>query len=81
MLEFVSPEWFWSLLILIPYLAWELFFKKKQQVHMPHSRLASLRQAAGHSSWLRWLPLFIRLLLITLIIFALARPRLAHQQQ
>jgi Ca-activated chloride channel family protein len=81
MLEFVNPNWFWALLIILPYLAWEIFFKHKRRVRLPHSRLAILRQASGHNSWLRFLPLLLRLLVITLIIFALARPRLSHQKQ
>ncbi len=81
MLEFMYPNWFWGLLILIPYLAYEIFFKQKKQVRLIHSQISLLKQAAGHNSPLRFLPLVLRSLLIATIILALARPRLANQKQ
>jgi len=75
------PNWFWGLFILIPYLAYEILFKPKKQVRLIHSQVSLLKQAAGHNSFLRFLPLILRSLLIASIIVALARPRLANQKQ
>lgn len=81
MLEFMYPNWFWCLFIIIPFLVYEIFFKQKRQVRLPHSRLALLKEAAVHNSFLRFLPIILRILTICLIIIALARPRLANERQ
>ena len=81
MLEFVHPNWFWALFILIPYLTYELIFKHKRRVRLSHSRISLIKKAAGRNSLLRFLPLLIRVLTISLIIFALAQPRIANKMQ
>jgi len=81
MLEFMYPNWFWGFFIIIPYLLYEIFFKQKKQVRLPHSQISLLKQAAGHNSLLRFLPMIMRIILVAIIILALARPRLANQKQ
>lgn len=81
MLEFVYPNWFWGLLILIPIVVYHLFYKHKKQVHLVHSRIDLIREIAKRSSWLRYLPLILRSIIIILLIFALARPRLSHKRK
>ncbi|MCD6182142.1 MAG: VWA domain-containing protein [Candidatus Cloacimonetes bacterium] len=81
MLEYVNPQWFWALLLLIPVILYEIFVRPNKQVHLSHSRLDLLKQAAGYSNFLRFIPLILRVLAILFLVIALARPRLAHKQQ
>ena len=81
MLEFVNPNWFYALLILLPYLTYEIFFKNKRKVRLIHSRLDLIKKVAKHNSVLRFLPIIIRSLIIILLIVSLARPRFAHKKQ
>ncbi len=81
MLEFVHPDWFWALLILIPIILYELFVKQKRKVRILHSRIELLRKVAGRSSILRFVPILLRCVAIIFLVIALARPRLAHKKQ
>ncbi len=81
MLEFVYPNWFWGLLILIPIIAYHLFYKQKKQVYLVHSRIDLIREIAKRSSWLRYFSLILRCIIIILLILALARPRLSHKRK
>ncbi|NQV17661.1 MAG: VWA domain-containing protein [Armatimonadetes bacterium] len=81
MLEFVSPNWFWGLLILIPIVVYHLFYKQKKQVYLVHSRIDLIKEIVKRSSWLRYLSLLLRCIIIILLIFALARPRLSHKRK
>ncbi len=81
MFEFANPSWLWSLLIIPCYLAWEIFYKWKRRATISFSRLNLLKEAAGHHSWLAFLPLAIRVLIIASLLLSLARPRLAHKMQ
>jgi len=81
MLEYVNPQWFWALLLLIPYLLYEFFINHKRKVRLIHSRIDLIKSIAGRSSLLQYIPIIIRTLTIVLLILALARPRLAHKKQ
>ncbi len=81
MFEFVNPAWLWGLLILIPYILYEVFFLQKKRVRLLHSRLNILKQIARYSSWQRFIPMVINILIIAAMIFGLARPRMAYKQQ
>jgi Ca-activated chloride channel homolog len=81
MFEFVNPAWLWSLLLLIPYLLYEIFYLQKKRVRFIHSRLDLLKQSANYSSWQRFIPIILNVLIITTIIFSLARPRMAYKKQ
>jgi len=81
MLEYVNPQWFWALFILIPYLLYEFFISRKKKFRLVHSRVDMIRSVAGRSSLLQYLPILTRTLVIILLIITLARPRLAHKKQ
>jgi len=81
MLEFVNPNWLWALFILLPYFAYEIFFKNKRKIRLRHSRINLIKEATKHSSLLRFLPLISRSIIIVLLIVSLARPRLAHKEE
>ncbi|MBT3169497.1 MAG: VWA domain-containing protein [Candidatus Cloacimonetes bacterium] len=81
MLEFVNPNWLWALFILLPYLAYEIFFKNKRQIRLRHSRIKLIKEVVKHNSLLRFLPLILRSIIIALLIVSLARPRLAHKEE
>ncbi len=81
MLEFVYPDWFWGLLIILPYIAYEIFIKNKKKVRLIHSRIDLIRNVAGRSSFLRFIPIILRVLVLLLLIISLARPRIAHKKQ
>lgn len=81
MLEYVNPQWFWSLLIIIPYLLYEFFINQKRKIRLIHSRVELIRSITGRGSLLQYIPIIIRTLTIVLLILALARPRLAHKKQ
>ncbi|MFC1888111.1 VWA domain-containing protein [Candidatus Cloacimonadota bacterium] len=81
MFEFVNPNWLWSLLLLLPYLLYELFYIQKKRVRFRHSRLDLLIQIAGYSSWKRFIPVFLNTLILVTMIFSLARPRIAYKKQ
>ncbi|MBN1948380.1 MAG: VWA domain-containing protein, partial [Candidatus Cloacimonetes bacterium] len=81
MFEFVEPRWFWLLFLLIPYLLVEILIRDRKRLTLLHSQVDLIREIAGRSSWQRFLPLAIKVIIIILMIFALARPRLAFKQQ
>ncbi|MDO9577204.1 MAG: VWA domain-containing protein [Candidatus Cloacimonadales bacterium] len=81
MLEFVNPNWFWALLILIPYLLFEIFVKNRRKVRLLHSRVDVLKQVSGNNWIYTAFPIFLRSMVILLLVITLARPRLAHKQQ
>ena len=76
-----SQPWFFTLLVLIPALiTW--YIKKNDQ--QQGAIIVSDISAPGLSSWktvLRHLPFILRLLVITAIVFALARPQTKYEEQ
>ncbi|KQC06358.1 MAG: hypothetical protein APR54_07265 [Candidatus Cloacimonas sp. SDB] len=81
MLEFVNPEWLWCLLLLLPYLLFEILYLQKKRVRLIHSRVDLLKRIVGYSSWQRFIPILLNVLILTALIFSLARPRMAYKQQ
>ncbi|MCD4650956.1 MAG: VWA domain-containing protein [Candidatus Cloacimonetes bacterium] len=79
MLEFAHPRWLWLLLVLAPWLVYEIFGKRRVFLIFPEVSL--LKQVAKHSSWWRWLPVVLRGLTIILLVIAIARPRLANKHK
>ena len=72
--NFAYPDFFWGLL-LIPFLvAWHILSRKKQVAHLLSSSIAAFSKSGGLAKW-RPLLLVLRLLAITLIVTALARPQ------
>lgn len=81
MLEFMYPKMFWILLVLVPWLAYELLYKRKRKARLSFSNVQLLKEVAGHSSFWEYFPLIIRTLVIILLVVAIARPRLASKEQ
>ncbi len=80
MFEFASPNWFWLLLIVPVYLTYELFYKSRKVVRIIHPSVKLLKEASGHSSLMRFLPLVLRTIIILLLVTSLARPRFKNKQ-
>ena len=75
-MEFTQPQWLF-LLILVPLLgAWEIWRFLKRNPGMRFSTIASLK-AIPSSFWvrIRWLPIALRMVALTLGVLALARPQ------
>jgi len=81
MLEFVHPNWFWALLIIPVFLAYEIFYKRKRKVRYFHTQLDIIKKVSPFHAAIGYIPLFLHLAAIILLIISLARPRLAHHQQ
>lgn len=81
MLEFVNIKWLWALLILVPYILYDIFVNNKNKIRVIYSRVQLLKQITGRNSYLKYLPIILRSLAIVLLIIALARPRLANKKQ
>jgi len=81
MLEFFKPDWLWGIFICIPYLAWEIFYRDKKRLRLYYNRIDLLKSLSSSGSWLRFIPVILRILLIATLFISLARPRLANQKQ
>lgn len=81
MLEFFDPRWLWGILLTIPYLLWEILYRDKKRLRLQYNRLELLRSLSPSGSWLRFIPVALRVLLIASLFIALARPRLANEKQ
>jgi Ca-activated chloride channel homolog len=81
MIEFFSPTWLWGILIVIPYVLWEIFYRDKKRLRLPSNRMQLLSSLSPMGSWLKYIPVIMRVLLITTLFIALARPRLANEKQ
>ena len=81
MFEFVSSYWLWGILLVIPYLIWEIFYHDKKRLRFPYNRIQLLKSLSATSSWMRFIPFILRSLLIASLFIAVARPRLANQKQ
>ncbi len=80
MIEFYKPHWLWALLLLLPLIGWYIYRLLKGEVTLQFSTLTPLKGAPR--TWryyLRHLPFLLRLVALTLIIIALARPRSSEQ--
>lgn len=75
-LEFTNPHFFWLLLLIIPYVAWQIWRHKKLHTPILVSTTAPFEQAPKTvRQRLRWLPLVLRILTFVFLIIALARPQ------
>lgn len=74
MLQWGEPLWL-LLLPLLPVFAWWLITRGRAALPLPSS--ARLAQPSSAVQMLAWLPLALRVLTLTLIVLALARPRTA----
>lgn len=81
MIEFLYPSWFWLLLLIPAYVAFEVFVKRKKQPTLPFSAFNQLKQAGAKNSLFIYLFIVIRCLAIVALVFALVRPRQALKKQ
>lgn len=75
-MEFVNKEYFFLLLLLIPYVMWYFLYRKKTEPTMRMSDTYAYQFAP--KSWrirLIHLPMLLRMLTMIMVIFALARPQ------
>lgn len=75
-MEFVNKEYFFLLLLLIPYVLWYFLYRKKSEPTIRMSDTYAYIKAP--KSWrvrIMHAPMFLRCIIFTLIVFALARPQ------
>ncbi len=73
--EFVTPEFFWLLLLLPVVVFWYFLKHKKQTAELKMSSINGFKTKANWLAKFRHLLFALRLLALTLIIVAMARPR------
>ena len=76
-MEFANKEYFFLLLLLIPYLLWYFLFRRKTEPTMRMSDTNAYRFAP--KSWRMWLlhvPMILRMLTFAMIVTAMARPQI-----
>ncbi|MDD3049833.1 MAG: VWA domain-containing protein [Candidatus Cloacimonetes bacterium] len=81
MMEFVNPGWLWSLFILLPIAIIDIYYRRKKTPRIFFSRFSLLKEAAGRNSFLVYIPLIIRLLIMASLIISLARPRISNKME
>ena len=82
MFEFAYPKFFWLFLILIPYILYEIFIKDRHRIKIVFPKTEKLiKLAGGKNSFLLYIPMILRVFVISLLIVALARPRMANKKK
>ncbi|MBE7641304.1 VWA domain-containing protein [Salegentibacter sp. BLCTC] len=72
---FENPEFFWLLLLLLPAIAWYFWKRKKQTPELKISSVKGFKVKQSLLSKLKPVLFVLRLLALTLLITAMARPR------
>jgi len=79
--QFQNPEFLWLLLILVPILVW--YYLKERKSHpeliFPETEFLA-HQKNNRWAWLRLLSPLLRLVIISLVIIGLARPRSSQEK-
>lgn len=76
MLDFLNPEWFLLLLLLIPYGIWYFLYKGKKEPAMKVASTIAYKSAPKSlRQRLMWLPMVLRCLCFVMIVVVLARPQ------
>lgn len=78
---FGKPEFLYALVLIPLLLLWYIFNGKKKDGKIKISSIKGLKNAASFKTYFRHLPFFFRLLAITCIIIALARPQTRNDEQ
>ncbi len=73
--EFVNPQLFWLLLVILALLLWFFLKRKQQTATLKISNLQGFKTSKNWLAKLRPLLFVLRLLAIVLVIIAMARPR------
>jgi len=71
---FKNPQFLFMFLGLIPFLLYEIYYKNKNRVCLPHTRVDIFRKINKRSSLWQFLPILLRVLAMSFLIIALARP-------
>ena len=80
-IEFASPEFFWAFLLIPALLFWYIYQHRQRFVEMKLSSLASLKGRSSIRGALRKSLFVFRLLGISLLIIALARPQTTSKEE
>ncbi len=81
MIEFVNPLWLWGLVLVPIFILYQIFVQNKKRVRFIHSRFDIFHLITKRSSWLSYLPLILRSLVLISLLVALARPRIVHEEE
>jgi Ca-activated chloride channel family protein len=81
MIEFVNPLWLWGLVLVPIFILYQIFVQNKKRVRFIHSRFDIFQLITKRSSWLSYLPLILRSLVLISLLVALARPRIVHEEE
>lgn len=80
--EFANPHLLWLLLLLIPFIAWQIWKRDKMSAPLTLSSAQPLQEVPKTIRYrLRWLPLVLRCLAIAFAIIAIARPQSSYHRQ
>lgn len=75
-IQFANPEFLWLLAIVPLLIIWYIFRSGQAQTSIRHSSLSAFKSAsAGWRVYLRWLPFAVRMIAVSLLIVAFARPQ------
>ncbi len=75
-LHLLHPGRLWLLLLLVPLLAWYIYSLKTRVAPMRASNLNALRRlGGGFKSWLRHVPMLLRMAAIACVVIILCRPQ------
>ena len=81
-MSFANPGYLFLLLLLIPVLGWYIWKLRTTQASVQLSSIGSLqRQPKSLRVWLIHVPFVLRIVAITLLSLALARPQLSNRWQ
>lgn len=80
--QFLHPQYFFLLLLLIPMIGWYIWRQRSMHASLQISSLRGF-STIGKSKkiYLRHIPFILRLLALTMLIFALARPQSSNKLQ
>ena len=81
MFEFAYPKFFWLFTLLLPYVLYEIFIKDKHRIKIIFPRTEKLVELSKGNSFMLYIPMILRVIIISLMIIALARPRLANKKK
>ena len=81
-LTFANPDWFWGLLILLPLVVLRVLSHRRSANQIPGlvSPRLSRRLISPGSKGLRWSVFSLRIMALTAILTALARPQMGYDE-
>ncbi len=80
-MEFAHPHLLWLLLILVPYIGWYIWKRRRQHVALTVSSPGPFKRSPRtFRYWLRHLPMVFRCIALALLMVALAQPQTTDRQ-